>query len=225
PWAPSGPCAVTCGLGAVTLRRACDAPPPRHGGRGCPGNDTRRITCGPHGPCPVAGHWAPWGEWSPCERRMLGSIACREVVGQQKRTRACVGRSPGGAPCPADPAGTIDLRACYSVRLCRLPGNWSDWSPWSLCTPPCGESPTRSRYRECQPIYPPYPRTVVPVGSVSPVNVTFWGTALPQCPPLEGQRLRLEETRPCLNVLPCPPDPDDWDPPADDIAEPPAAGD
>ncbi|KAM8793708.1 properdin [Eudromia elegans] len=156
PWSPVSPCAVTCGLGAVTLRRACDAPPPRHGGRGCPGNATRAELCGPFGPCPADGHWGPWSPWSPCARPLGGPIACRDLVGRQRRTRSCLGREPGGAPCPPGPPSTIELRACYSLERCLLPGNWSEWSPWGLCTPPCGASPTRSRSRECRPELPPY---------------------------------------------------------------------
>ncbi|XP_074787190.1 properdin, partial [Athene noctua] len=204
-WSPASPCAVTCGLGVFTLRRACNAPPPQHGGRGCHGNDVRRAVCGPHTPCPGAEHWGPWGAWAPCERQALGAAQCDASVRHQRRTRECLGRRPGGPPCPTQGGGGyIQLRACYNVQNCPLPGNWSDWSPWGLCTPPCGTSPTRSRSRECQPVYPPYPLTVTSVSSASPVNVTFWGVARPRCAPLAGERLRLEETRPCLNVLPCP---------------------
>ncbi|XP_033927756.1 properdin [Melopsittacus undulatus] len=157
-WSEATPCSVTCGLGVVTLRRACDAPPPRHGGRGCQGNSTRRMLCGPHGACPEEQHWGLWGAWTPCEQRPWGSISCGAMVGRQRRTRQCVGLRPGGPPCPIDNGvSTIQLRACYNVHQCILPGNWSDWSPWGLCTPPCGASPTRKRVRECQPIYPPYP--------------------------------------------------------------------
>ncbi|GAB0202354.1 properdin [Grus japonensis] len=204
-WSAASPCPVTCGLGVVTWRRACDHPPPRYGGRGCHGNSSRRAVCGPHGPCPGVEHWGPWGTWTSCERRLWGPVSCEPAVGQQRRTRECVGRRPGGPPCPTEPGGgTIQLRPCYNVKNCLLPGNWSDWSPWGLCTPPCGASPTRSRTRECQPIYPAYPPTMTPVGSSVPINVTFWGVARPRCAPLEGQLLRLVETRPCLHVLPCP---------------------
>ncbi|XP_063177885.1 properdin-like [Chroicocephalus ridibundus] len=205
-WSATAPCPVTCGLGVVTQRRACDAPPPRHGGRGCPGNSTRRALCGPRGACPDLVHWGPWGTWTPCERRSWGSISCQPAAGQQKRTRECVGRGPGGPPCPTqEGVGTIQLRACYNVQHCLLQGNWSDWSPWGLCNPPCGASPTRSRFRECQPIYPAYPLVVTGVTDSAPLNVTFWGRPRVRCPTLEGQQLRLEETRPCRNVTPCPP--------------------
>ncbi|NXA14988.1 PROP protein, partial [Sapayoa aenigma] len=204
-WSPATPCPVTCGLGGVTFRRVCDAPPPQHGGRGCIGTETRRGVCGPRTPCPAVPHWGPWGAWSPCTRPLWGAISCKDIAGQQQRTRKCVGRSPEGPPCPSElGVTTIHFRACYNIQNCILPGNWSDWSPWGLCAPPCGTSPTRSRSRECQPTYPSYAPTVALVGASGSRNVTFWGAARPRCDPLMGQRVRLEETRPCLHVLPCP---------------------
>ncbi|XP_066064992.1 properdin-like [Chamaea fasciata] len=204
-WSAATPCPVTCGLGGVVERRACDAPAPNHGGRGCAGPERRRGLCGPRDPCPALVHWGPWSPWSPCSRPW-GDIACRSNVGQQRRTRECVGHSPGGPACPtAEDVGIIQLRACYNIQDCSLQGEWSDWSPWGLCTPPCGASPTRNRSRECRPILPKYNPTVPNVGSAGTSNVSFWGAARPRCAPLREERLRLEETRPCRNVRPCPP--------------------
>uniref|UniRef100_A0A8C2SPT6 Uncharacterized protein n=1 Tax=Coturnix japonica TaxID=93934 RepID=A0A8C2SPT6_COTJA len=105
PWAELTPCHVTCGLGVVTWKRSCDAPPPQHGGRGCHGN--------------TVPHWGPWSPWTHCERRPWGELRCKEAVGQQKRTRECVGWKEGGSPCPISGGlGTIQLRACYNVHHC-----------------------------------------------------------------------------------------------------------
>ncbi|XP_066426582.1 properdin [Molothrus aeneus] len=202
-WSPATPCPVTCGLGGVVQRRSCDAPSPKYGGRDCEGPQSRRGLCGPRDPCPALVLWGPWGPWSPCQRPW-GDISCSAAVGQQKRTRDCEGHSPGGAACPTDQGGSIELRACYSVQNCPLRGNWSDWSPWGLCTPPCGANPTRSRSRECRPSLPQYPLSVPRVGSPGQVPVSFWGVPRSLCAPLEGQRRRLEETKPCRNVRPCP---------------------
>ncbi|XP_032939351.1 properdin-like [Catharus ustulatus] len=140
-WSPATPCPVTCGLGGVVLSRACDAPSPKYGGRGCEGPQTRRGLCGPRDPCPESPHWGPWGPWSPqcpcvspCPRRVpalgslgpwspcrrpWGDISCRSLAGQQRRTRECAGHSAGGAACPTHGgASTIELRACYSVNNC-----------------------------------------------------------------------------------------------------------
>lgn len=210
PWAELTPCPVRCGIGAVTLRRSCDSPAPQHGGRGCHGNATRRAVCGPMGACPAVPHWGPWSSWTHCERRSWGDLRCKEVVGQQKRTRECVGRDVGSEPCPISGGlGTIQLRACYNVHHCPLSGSWTEWGQWGLCHPPCGANPKRSRFRDCRPINPNYPLTMSPVGSAPPVNVTFWGEARPHCAPLLGQTLKVEETRPCLHPWGCPTDGED----------------
>ncbi|NXN91284.1 PROP protein, partial [Rhinopomastus cyanomelas] len=199
-WAKVTPCPVTCGLGVVTLRRSCDAPPPLHGGAPCPGNSTRLGVCGPHGPCPALQQWGPWGPWSPCDRPLVALARCQPDVGQQRRTRECVGRKPGGPLCPTtEGVSTIQVRRCYNVDKCLVAGNWSDWSPWGLCSPPCGPSPSRNRSRLCQPQLGHFPS----VGSWDRggglwVPVVLWGNPYPRCPPLMGQKLRLEETRPCL---------------------------
>uniref|UniRef100_A0A8U8C7H3 Uncharacterized protein n=1 Tax=Geospiza parvula TaxID=87175 RepID=A0A8U8C7H3_GEOPR len=181
-WSPATPCPVTCGLGGVVQRRSCDAPSPKHGGRGCEGPRSRRGLCGPRDPCPAPVFWGPWGPWSPCQRPW-GDISCSRAVGQQKRTRDCEGRSPGGAACPTDQGGSIELRACYSVQNCVLRGNWSDWSPWGLCTPPCGAEPTRSRSRECRPSLPDYPRRRLSVTSWDPKPARIYPKTPPAPPP------------------------------------------
>ncbi|XP_014117684.1 PREDICTED: properdin [Pseudopodoces humilis] len=191
-WSQATPCPVTCGLGGVVLSRACDAPAPKHGGRGS------------RDPCPAPVHWGPWSPWSPCAKPW-NDVRCRRAVGQQRRTRGCVGHSPGGPVCPTDGdgGGTIQVRACYNIHNCVMPGNWSDWSHWGLCPPPCGASPTRSRSRECRPILPDYAPTVSHVGSAGSSEVSFWGEPRALCPsPPPGGA--LNETRPCRNVPPCP---------------------
>ncbi|XP_039910244.1 properdin [Hirundo rustica] len=205
PWSPWGLCSVTCGEGSQRRQRSCSEPPPRCGGSCGPGDSEDTRGCqGTTATCPAPVHWGPWSPWSPCSRPW-GDISCRSAVGQQRRTRECVGHSPGGAACPTDGRdGIAQFRACYNIQNCIMPGNWSDWSHWGLCTPPCGASPTRSRSRECLPILPEYTLTVPNVGSGGVSNVSFWGAARARCPPLMGQRLRLEETRPCRNVRPCP---------------------
>ncbi|XP_050193287.1 properdin isoform X1 [Myiozetetes cayanensis] len=94
-WSMATPCSVTCGVGGVTLRRACNNPAPQHGGRACAGKDTRQGVCGPRKACPEELHWGPWSSWSPCARPFSESIRCKSLVGQQQRTRACVGHSQG----------------------------------------------------------------------------------------------------------------------------------
>nr|XP_028568465.1 properdin isoform X1 [Podarcis muralis] len=199
-WKPTGSCSVTCGVGRTVEKRLCDSPAPKHGGKFCPGPDTHTDTCNTRTPCPVDGRWREWSEWSVCENKASNiRIACDELTGLQRRTRTCVGRAHEGKRCVGP---TMDIRSCYNVQLCSLKGAWTEWSPWGLCNPPCGEKPMKSRKRECKAIYPNYPMTVEGEnGKV--LNVSFWGHPRPNCQPLDGQGLVVEEQAPCQNVPPC----------------------
>uniref|UniRef100_A0A8C0J3R3 Complement factor properdin n=1 Tax=Chelonoidis abingdonii TaxID=106734 RepID=A0A8C0J3R3_CHEAB len=153
-WETSSPCSVTCGLGRITQKRLCNNPAPQHGGKACLGLNTRSHFCNTKIPCPVDGQWSEWGEWSTCSRPgYTGSISCQEIVGQQRRTRECKGRSPDGKRCEGS---YIHIRSCYNMYRCKLEGQWSDWSSWGLCIPPCGKNPMKSRKRVCQPTYPKF---------------------------------------------------------------------
>ncbi|XP_060108215.1 properdin [Heteronotia binoei] len=201
-WKPLGDCSVTCAVGRQLEKRLCDSPAPKHGGQSCHGSDTRSFGCNTRVPCPVDGHWSEWTEWGPCTRHTFaGKIECRPIFGLQSRSRKCIDRAHDGKPCAG---ARSDMRNCYNINMCILDGTWTDWSPWSLCEPPCGESPMRSRKRECEPIYPDYPMDVQGIeGSGKMLNTSFSGKPWPKCDPLEGQRLRLVEKAPCQNVLPC----------------------
>lgn len=68
---------------------------------------------------PAVPHWGPWGDWTPCERPLWGAQSCEPAVGQQRRTRECVGRKPGGPACLAEGGvATIQIRACYNIHHC-----------------------------------------------------------------------------------------------------------
>lgn len=49
-WSPFRPCSTTCGEGLQVSMRACDAPPPKYGGRLCDGASARTSVC--QNPCP-----------------------------------------------------------------------------------------------------------------------------------------------------------------------------
>ncbi|KAH1180690.1 hypothetical protein KIL84_001624 [Mauremys mutica] len=161
-WETSSPCSVTCGLGRVTQKRLCNNPAPRHGGKACLGLNTRSYFCNTKTPCPVDGQWSEWGEWSTCTRPgYTGNISCREIAGQQRRTRVCKGRSSDGKRCEDS---YIHIRSCYNMDRC---------------------------HREC-------PRMVTErVGTTGLVNVSFWGKPSPQCEPIDGKALEVEEKEPC----------------------------
>ncbi|KAJ6655280.1 hypothetical protein lerEdw1_005472 [Lerista edwardsae] len=200
PWKPSSECSVTCGVGRVLEKRVCDSPAPKHGGRNCLGDNTRVFICNTKTPCPVDGRLTEWTAWTACGLPTPGiNIACDDIHAVQKRSRVCSGRAHNGKFCPES---KFEMRNCYHIDGCRLPGTWTDWSPWSLCEPPCGPNPMKSRRRECKPIYPNYPLSVTG-GDGKTRNVSFWGTPRLSCQPLNGQRLLLEDKVPCQNVIPC----------------------
>ncbi|XP_051824802.1 properdin isoform X1 [Antechinus flavipes] len=200
PWGPASPCPVTCGLGRTREQRLCNNPSPLHGGASCAGDASRNGLCNTGKPCPVDGHWGPWGAWEPCTRLQISNIACQNVPGQQQRSRVCEGRLHNGQRCPGR---FQETRHCYNIHLCPLDGYWEAWGPWGLCTPPCGPAPTRSRQRHCIAKLPAYSPTVTVVEGQGERNVTFWGSPRPRCSELQGQRAKVEEKKPCLHPPPC----------------------
>ncbi|XP_023616685.1 properdin isoform X2 [Myotis lucifugus] len=210
-WGPWGPCSGTChgGPNAPMEKRSrtCTAPEPstKPPGKPCPGSAYEQRGCSGLPPCPVNGEWGPWQEWGPCTRPKMSQIKCQEIQGQQVRERDCIGRKLNGLRCSGDQQ---DIRYCYDINRCLLEGSWSEWSTWGLCTPACGPSPTRSRQRLCKAHLPNYARTITIVEGQGEKNVTFSGKPLAKCELLQGQRLVVEEKRPCLHAPACE-DPED----------------
>ncbi|KAG8506593.1 Properdin [Galemys pyrenaicus] len=205
PWGPVSPCSVTCGMGQTTEQRKCDHPAPQHGGPFCAGVTTRTHICNTAVHCPVNGEWEPWGQWSTCSRRGIKHISCEEIQGQQTRSRSCKGRKFEGQRCAGEQQA---IRHCYNIQNCRWKGSWSEWSTWGLCTPPCGPKPNRSRQRLCVAPLPKFSTTLTTVEGQDEKNVTFWGRPAVLCEELQGQKVMVEEKRPCLHVPPCK-DPED----------------
>ncbi|XP_068713828.1 uncharacterized protein [Montipora foliosa] len=107
PWQPWGSCSKTCDSGSQTRIRTCSNPPPRNGGRTCPGTRLQRRRCNSIG-CPVNGRWSAWRPWGPCSRTCGGGV--------QRRTRTCTNPPPrnSGAPCTGR---SLETRQC-SKRPC-----------------------------------------------------------------------------------------------------------
>uniref|UniRef100_A0A452FGS4 Complement factor properdin n=1 Tax=Capra hircus TaxID=9925 RepID=A0A452FGS4_CAPHI len=200
PWGAVSPCPVTCGLGQIQEQRTCDHPVPQHGGPFCVGDATRTHVCNTAVHCPVNGQWGLWGEWSNCIRPNIKHISCQEIPGQQTRSRICKGRKFDGQRCVGKQQ---DIRHCYNIQRCPWKGSWSEWSTWGLCIPPCGPNPIRTRQRLCQATLPKFSPTVTTVEGQGEKNVTFWGKPSVLCDVLQGQKVMVEEKRPCLHVPPC----------------------
>ncbi|XP_064415338.1 properdin-like isoform X1 [Latimeria chalumnae] len=202
-WQRDGSCSVTCGIGKQALRRKCDSPAPKHGGKRCEGDFSTFAICNTDNPqpCPIDGKWTEWSEWSECiQHGSSRSPRCRRFAIQQNRTRSCVERDHGGVPCSGL---TIEVRYCYNINRCTYTtdfGTWSEWSPWNLCHPPCGAGAEKIRTRKCQPDFPDYPKEI---GVAKKVPVFFWGVPFQKCEALENEQFLLRQKEPCKNVPAC----------------------
>ncbi|XP_047673954.1 hemicentin-1 isoform X2 [Tachysurus fulvidraco] len=136
-WTPWEECSRTCGQGNRTRVRTCSKPPAQHGGRACEGRVLEVIMCSIR-PCPVAGNWAAWLQWSPC------SETCGKGI--QTRIRLCNNPPPsfGGPTC----SGADTQTQVCTERNCPVDGKWSSWVSWSACSVSCGGG-TRQRTRLC----------------------------------------------------------------------------
>ncbi|KAM4652128.1 uncharacterized protein O3C94_014475 [Discoglossus pictus] len=85
--------------------------------------------------CVSRSEWTPWSPWSIC------SLSCG--FEQQMRIRICT-HPESGMRCIGP---STDLRTCPVKQACSVDGQWSEWSPWSICSNPC--SGAKKRVRVC----------------------------------------------------------------------------
>lgn len=132
-WSSYSACSVTCGVGHVISRRACNNPPPFHGGHNCVGSSVKTATCHKMS-CTFDGGWSHWTTWSKC------STSCD--IGTISRIRSCTNPAPssGGAQCSGNKTETHE---------CSL-GPCPTWSHWydGKCSSTCGNG-TMDRVRTC----------------------------------------------------------------------------
>ncbi|KAF7695326.1 hypothetical protein HF521_007049 [Silurus meridionalis] len=197
PWLAFSECSVTCGVGQRTQNRNCDNPAPKHKGSACSGENSRTEICVVSKNCPANGHWDEWSQWGECESTNERGITCKNRLGRKRRTRSCVGRNYGGAPCDGD---IITFEQCYDIEGCKAGPDqqipqaiWSEWSKWGFCKPDCGENSIQSRTRKCIPDISKYRERRIEM---------FTGKPDISCQPLTGTE-KAEENRPCLNLPKC----------------------
>jgi len=198
-WGQWTQCSVSCGNGTVSRTRACDSPPPQHGGDPCfnEASFEQVMPCFA-GHCPVDGKCLNWGSWSPC------SVTCG--VGNKTRNRNCTEPKHGGKECICSKK---DSESC-KVMDCPVNGNWGSWSPWTSCSVMCGAG-MKNRSRECNAPEPKFgghscngSKTETTSCSEAPCpvdgNYTDW-SAWDECSVLCGGGIR-QRNRFCTNPAP-----------------------
>lgn len=90
--------------------------------------------------------YSSWSEWSPCIAPQ--NAPCGEN-GQQKRTRQLVLSGTDPTPQP-----TEETRAC-TLAPCPIDGQFSEWSDWSDCQFPVGQTCGKGQQRRTRTYAPP----------------------------------------------------------------------
>ncbi|GIX86028.1 hemicentin-1, partial [Caerostris extrusa] len=129
-WSEWSDCSVSCGTGLRMRRRACDNPPPQHGGNHCDRTDAAEVqthSCTADiANCPVNGGWSEWGDWGPCH---TPDCITENAPAYSFRQRSCNAPLPQhkGAMCQ----GTfLNDGLCAQAINCKVDGNWGEWSEW-----------------------------------------------------------------------------------------------
>ncbi|KAM4705238.1 SCO-spondin-like [Rhinophrynus dorsalis] len=174
-WSPWSWCDRTCGGGKSVRSRTCTSPPPKNGGKDCPGEKYHVRICNPK-PCAdgcppgmehvecankCPRHCSDYQKGIACQDGELCEPGCRCPVGLLEQDGACVpishcectdtqGHSwtPGSSLQEAcNNCTCLDGRLlCTNYTCPSLDCKWSQWSKWSQCSVTCGTG-TQTRFR------------------------------------------------------------------------------
>ncbi|XP_058038766.1 SCO-spondin-like [Ahaetulla prasina] len=217
-WSPWSWCDRICGGGRSTRTRTCTSPPPKNGGRHCPGEKYHVRVCNPQPceeSCPPMMLWVGCANRCPrhcwdlqegivCQEKEACEPGCRCPDGTLEQDGICVplthcectdaqGHSwaPGSQyddGCNNCTCAPGGRLLCTNYTCSPTECTWSLWSSWSQCSVTCGNG-LRTRFRT--PIS----------GSWAPdclkEQVQTHPCALDPCPPLclhEGRETSLGST-------------------------------
>ncbi|XP_078697589.1 adhesion G protein-coupled receptor B1-like [Branchiostoma floridae x Branchiostoma belcheri] len=157
-WSDFSTCAATCGNTTHSRTRACMNGTTVVAESVCNGTaadtvDWERCT---NNPCPVAGNWGAWMEWSRCTQRCGG--------GTRQRTRVCNNPAPeyAGQRCEGDSDGRgiqtmtepCNERLCYGMPKCgttrgRCGVVWKEVRAEEIQRIPCADQDGVFATRKC----------------------------------------------------------------------------
>ncbi|XP_028401625.1 uncharacterized protein LOC114524674 [Dendronephthya gigantea] len=142
-------CNSSCGSGVRVRKRTCTNPVPSSDGLTCYGKNEEQTECLMPEACKDDYAYGSWGSWGDC------SATCGK--GTKTRIRICklIPKYPPEEKIPCkNPKKDYGYISCY-IQPCKIDGNFTGWSFWSLCSVTCGEG-VRSRTRSCTYPSPAY---------------------------------------------------------------------
>ncbi|MEE6467583.1 hypothetical protein FKM82_007315 [Ascaphus truei] len=174
-WSPWSWCDRTCGGGKSVRSRSCTSPPPKNGGKDCPGEKYHVRICNPK-PCAEGcppgmenvecaskcpRHCSDYQQGIECQDGKVCEPGCRCPNGLLEQDGACVPAShcectdthgqswtPGSyvqENCNNCTCSDGHL-ACTNQTCLTSDCKWSQWSTWSQCSVTCG-SGLQTRFR------------------------------------------------------------------------------
>ncbi|XP_062426817.1 LOW QUALITY PROTEIN: SCO-spondin-like [Rhea pennata] len=122
PWGAWSPCDAECRGGVRSRARSCADPPPKNGGRPCPGDAVQTQPCNLQ-PCGDARDCGPemvFVQAGDCERGLASP--CAPTCGDLSTARSCQSPCEEGCRCP--PGLFLQEGGCVNASQCRCHAGW-----------------------------------------------------------------------------------------------------